>query len=175
MDEEFDHGPIVSQQMYKISKNDTYNTLEPKLAELGAKILIRDLSRYVSGDLKPKEQDHGSATFSQKITKEDGHIDWGQPASQIYNQWRAYIRWPGIYAYAKKNGARLRLNLKEVSLAEKEVTGGVGELVDIEGDLFVGCGQGAVEIKSIQPEGKNTMDAKGFINGYRDLLGNKLK
>lgn len=170
IDEELDHGPILGQERLPVAPDDTYLTLEPKLAIVGSEILTRDLARYVAGELKPKEQDHRQASYTKKITKEDGHIDWGQSAAAIYNRWRAFVRWPGIYTF----GAGKRLNLTKIRPQIKNLNVEPGTVVTVNKQLLIQCEEGAIEILEIQPEGKRPMNAREFINGYRWIIGSRL-
>jgi len=170
VDDKFDHGPILSQEKLIIGPNYTYNTLEPKLAELGAEMLIRDLPKYISGVLMPQEQSHQKTTYTKKIKKEDGRADWSRPAQEIYNQWRAYVRWPGIFTSADN----LRLNLIEISLASLNKEKGAGTIFSENRELFIQCGEGVVQVTKIKPEGKRVMVVTEFINGYSRLLNKKL-
>ena len=173
IDEELDHGPIISQEEVTVAPNDIYTTLETKLAKIGAEMIIRDIPQYVSGKLEPVTQDHSKATFTKLIKKEDGNIDWNSPAQHIYNRWRAFIRWPGIFSFWKGR----RFNLIEIRTEEREFGGKIGILNAQNGRLFVKCGEGlpagqagAVEVLRIQPEGKRPMSAGEFINGYRSVI-----
>ena len=75
IDEEMDHGDIISNFKFKISNLDTYELLSKKFAELGAELLIKTIPDYVSGKTKPVEQDHLKATYTKIIKKKDGKID----------------------------------------------------------------------------------------------------
>ncbi len=177
IDKEIDHGPIISQEKIKIKPNDTYDTLEPKLADLGVKMLIRDLSLYASNKLKPLPQDHSQATFTRKIEKQDGKINWDKPAQEIYNQWRAFIRWPGVFTFIPKKDSQVRLNLVKISIASIPAQLNMNEpgiIFSSGNQVFVKCGNGLIEVHQTQPEGKQIMSAREFINGYQNLLGQKL-
>ncbi len=166
IDEEVDRGPIVSQEKINIKDNDTFLDLEDKLSQLGAEMILRDLPKYVSGGMGLIKQNHKEATFTEKIKKEDGEIDWNNSAQDIYNKWRAFIRWPGVYTVINNT----RFNLKKVRIA-KNIRGKVkGEMFSEDKRLFRGCADGVIEIEEIQPEGKSAMDATSFINGYKNFL-----
>lgn len=166
IDKEIDHGPIVSQEKLDIAPIDTFNTLEQKLADLGAEMIIRDIPKYIAGNIEPINQNHDKATFTKKIEKQDGEIDWNKSAQEIYNTWRAFIRWPGIYMFL----GDIRLNLKKVKIAKNISAREVGKIFSQDNRLFISCGDGTIEIEEIQPEGKKVMEAQSFINGYRNLL-----
>ncbi|MEK7609027.1 MAG: methionyl-tRNA formyltransferase, partial [Patescibacteria group bacterium] len=179
IDEKVDHGPVISREVLAIGDTDTYLTLEPKLAELGAQMIIRDLPGYVSGRIKPQEQNHAEATFTHLIKKENGHVDWQKmSAVEVYNLWRAYIKWPGIYTFFKnKSGASVRLKLIAI---EKCATSDVAQksagevFVGESKNLFIACSPGAVKITKLQPEGSRILTAQEFLNGYGYLVGQTL-
>jgi len=173
IDEKVDHGPLLSQEKLKIAPGDTYLTLEKKLADLGSKLLLRDVPLYLKRSLKPKTQNHQEATFTRKIEKEQGRVNWALSAQEIYNLWRAFLRWPGIFTF----GGGKRLNLIKISLVSppsQENSREPGLLFVASSELLVQCGEGVIRIDQIQPEGKTVLAANEFINGYRHLLDKKL-
>jgi methionyl-tRNA formyltransferase len=169
MDAEMDHGPIVSGIKYQVSKTDTTEILMEKLASVGAELLLKTIPDYLAGKIELKEQDHGAATFCKIIKKGDGEIDWSKPAEEIYNQWRAFWPWPGVFANIKTlKHENIKTKFIELFLThesdEKRVT---GELFTENGKLFVAGGDNQLlEIIKLQPEGKNVLEAREFINGY---------
>lgn len=145
MDEQVDHGPIVAQQQLEIS-NFYYKELEQKLAELGAELLIEILPKWIKQSIKLQEQDHSHATYTQKIRKEDGLINFNDSPEKILKKIRAFTPWPGTYFFAKKNGKEMRIIITEAKIAD-------GKLI----------------IKKIKPEGKNEMPLQDFLRGNPDL------
>lgn len=177
IDEKVDHGPVISQEVLAISDEDTYLTLEPKLAELGAQMIIHDLPQYISGKIKPQEQNHAEATFTKLIKKENGRIDWQKmSAGDIYNLWRAYLKWPGIYTFFQnKSGQNIRLKLIEVKPATSDVAGKSGEVfTDESKNLYIACRTGAVKIVKLQPEGSRVITTTEFLNGYSYIINQTL-
>jgi methionyl-tRNA formyltransferase len=170
IDELVDHGPILSQEVLLIDPDDTYLTLEPKLAALGARMIVRDLRQYAAGEITPRPQDHARATFTKKIKKEEGKVDWNRSVQDIYNLWRAFVRWPGLYTFS--NGKRL--NLIEVAPVDSPRMD-PGSLFENSGILCAAASDGALEIRKLAPEGRNVLTAKEFLSGYRTLLGTVLK
>lgn len=150
LDAEVDHGFILATKEVDIDPNDTNITLQAKLADISADLLIETLPKYQSGEITPQEQDHSQATFTKIIKKEDGLVDWSKPASEIYNQFRAYQPWPGIYTtWQGKN-----LKIIDCKLSEDETQ---------------------LELITIQLEGKNPTSLKDFKNGYPDFDMSQLK
>lgn len=150
LDAEVDHGSILATKEMAIDPNDTNITLQAKLADISADLLIDTLPKYQSGEISPQEQDHSQATFTKIIKKEDGLIDWTKSAQEIYNQFRAYQPWPGIYTTWQGKILKI-INCK---LSEDQTQ---------------------LELISIQLEGKNPTSLKDFKNGYPDFDMSQLK
>ena len=171
MDEKMDHGEIIINYQLSIINEETYTSLAERLAELSAELLIKILPDYIEGKIKPQEQDHDSATFCKMIKKSDGEIDWNKPAEEIYNLWRAFVEWPQAYGKiqdTRYNFQNFKIILKEIRLSElKNTELNPGEFFVQDKKLYITCGNSSVlEVIKIQPQGKNIMDANGFINGY---------
>ena len=171
MDEKMDHGAIVHSTQITVNRDENYITLSKKLAEKSAEILIDVIPKYISGEIKLQEQNHSDATFCKIIKKEDGEIDWNKSAEEIYNQWRAFVEYPGIFSELKvKKEKSQKVKFIEIKVAEDELNFAdkkLGEFFVEDKRLFVRCGKDSVlEILKLQPQGKNIMDAVSFINGY---------
>ncbi|HSX19179.1 MAG TPA: methionyl-tRNA formyltransferase [Candidatus Saccharimonadales bacterium] len=96
LDQEVDHGPVLSQKEIEIEKSDTHDSLAQKLANVGADLLLETLPPYLDGSQKPKEQTHQEATVTEHITKQDGYFDIENPPKKedLDRMIRAYFRWP---------------------------------------------------------------------------------
>ena len=168
MDEKMDHGDIISKFQFPISNDDTYEFLSKKMAELGAGLLIKTIPDYVAGKIKPIGQEHDKATYCKIIKKNDGKIDWSKSAQEIYNQWRAFYPWPGVFFQSTINNQQITIKLIEINLSDVKNEGkNPGEFFVKNKHLYIACGQETVlEIKKLQPAGKKVMTAKEFVNGY---------
>jgi len=168
-----DEGDVISSFELRISNEDTTASLTVKMADLGAKAIVETIPGWISGKLQATPQDNKLVTTCRKITKEDGHIDWSQPAIQIERMVRAYYPWPTAYAFI--GGKRLKFTLSR--LCEEPCDAAIsvaGTLRFADNHLYVGTGEGTLEILELQPEGKKPMSARDFINGNKDLDGKKL-
>ncbi len=168
IDEEVDHGPIISKSECQISNNDTYESLSQKLAILGAKLLIKIIPDYISGKIKLAEQDHSKATYTKIIKKEDGKIDWSKSAQEIERMTRAFYPWPTAWTI---------WNDKILKIIEADIAGGsnnnheIGKMFLInKKELSVKCGDGNLTIKKLQLEGGRILSAKEFLNGHKDFI-----
>jgi len=165
MDALMDHGKIVSQSEVPIASDDTYETLEQKLSADGAALLLQTLPGYISGEIIPQEQDHEQATHVKLIEKKDGAIDpKNQTATEIFNAFRAYSHWPGIYLFIPFKGALKRTTITATCPAKYPLKPGV--LTSDSQHLYLGCKEGSLEILSLTPEGAKELSANECINGF---------
>lgn len=174
MDKEVDHGPILSTSNYRLSITKNFKEAESELAELGAELLNKILPEYISGKLKPREQDHSKATFSKILTREDGKINWNLAAKEITNQIRALNPEPGTWT---KWDNKI-LNIISADSSDLEVSSSstkIGDVIKIDGQIGITTGKYILIIKEVQLAGSKKMNVKDFINGHRDFIGVKLE
>ncbi|MEK7616013.1 MAG: methionyl-tRNA formyltransferase [Patescibacteria group bacterium] len=107
LDSEMDHGPIVGNIKYQITNNKLHTEIRDELANLGAELLLKIIPDYIAGKIKPVTQDHSKATHTKMLNREDGKIDWSRTPQEIYNQFRAYHDWPGLWFLHK--GKRVKI------------------------------------------------------------------
>ena len=100
LDDKMDHGPVVAQQTVKLDQTETTGELHNKLAIIGADLMIKILPDYIAGKIELKEQNHDKATFTEKLSKKDGKIDWNSTA-QVEPLVRAMNPWPGAWTIYK--------------------------------------------------------------------------
>jgi methionyl-tRNA formyltransferase len=169
IDPGLDTGNILLQKEFPISTDDTAETLAPKLAAIGADLMIQTLRGLQAGEIRPHPQDHALATLAPLLKKEDGHIDFHRPAVEIWNRLRGFQPWPGAYTTFRGKS----LQIFAAKPAKLEVPVGTFRLLD-EGAL-VGCGaHTALELHEVQIEGKKRMSARDFVNGYRPREGERV-
>jgi methionyl-tRNA formyltransferase len=191
MDELMDHGDMLFKHELPISPEQTQPELEKALALLAASHIAEDLKLVASGEAHPEPQDHSKAIFTKIINKEDGRIDWSKSATDIYNLFRAYAAWPGVYTFF--NGQRLKIiecriaefgenvSGEKIAVDEKKAEKIIaGEVFKKDGHLLVGCGADSsersfLEILSLQLEGKNISNAVDFARGHKDFIGARLE
>lgn len=160
MDKGMDSGPILSQQEVVIDSDDTYLMLDTKMAQIASELLLNTVPQYIDGKLKPQIQNENEVTFCKKLDRDDGKIDWQKSSTEIYNQYRAFTPWPGVWTTWNDK----RLKLLKMSPSDKKLESGK---VTIENDIiYIGTANGSIEIIELQLEGKPVMSSKVFINGY---------
>jgi methionyl-tRNA formyltransferase len=171
IDAGLDTGDILLQREMAISADDTSETLAPKLAAIGAALMVETLRGLESGTVTPVPQDHALATLAPILTKEDGRMDFSRLASELLNRMRGFRPWPG--AFTTFRGKTMQVHGAEAMLAPGELTPGA---LSVEGArLLAGCGQGtALNLIELQLDGKRRMSAQEFVNGYRPKPGERL-
>jgi methionyl-tRNA formyltransferase len=169
IDEGLDTGDILLQRELAISEAETAETLSPHLAAMGANLMVETLRGLESGTIRPQQQDNEQATLAPILKKEDGRIDFGRSAQEIYNRLRGFQPWPGAFTSFRGKG----LNVTAIRPASEPIPR--AQLLVKNGQLFVGCGNNsAIELLELQPEGKKRISARDFIHGYRPQAGEKV-
>jgi methionyl-tRNA formyltransferase len=165
LDEGMDTGKIIVQKSQHIEKTDTTETLTEKLITLSDALLRINIPKHQKGEIKPRQQPHPNrATYSRKLTKQDGKINWEKPAAVLEREIRAYANWPKSYT---------RLAGKDVVITTAKLSNHYGEpgnVVVNKKELHICCGQNSLQIISLKPAGKNNMAAESFLAGHRHLL-----
>jgi methionyl-tRNA formyltransferase len=169
MTEELDAGPIVAQWPVTLTGRETTPELEGALSERSAEVVPPQLERWAAGELEAEPQDERLATLIRPFRRVDGWIDWRRPAAAIDRQVRALQPWPG--AWTSIDGRRLHIRAAHLTMGIDGVP--VGAL--LPGALpEIACGEGALALDVVQPEGKPAMPADAWRRGLaRDhvLLG----
>ncbi len=181
IDAGLDTGDILMQREIVIGSEDTTETLGPKLASIGADLMVETLRGLETGQVRPTPQDHAQATLAPILKKEDGRVDFSRSARDVFNRLRGFQPWPGAFTIFKGK----TLQVHRAQPWPHAVTLKPGEIAVEGARLFVGCGKDndkdkdkntdtALELIEIQLEGKRRMTAQEFINGYRLKSGNHL-
>lgn len=162
-----DAGDILRQQTYPIADTDTSLSLHNQLAKAGAELLLKTLDDIRTGTVSRTEQDESQVIEIRKLVKEDGAIDWAQPAATLRNRIRAFDLWPGSRC---KLPSGETLKVWQAERVDKK--GMPGEVLDDQ--LLVATGDGALRLIEIQPAGKKRMPAAAFLNGHPIPAGSQL-
>lgn len=171
IDAGLDTGDILMQRELPILRDDTAETLAPRLATIGAELMVETLRGLEDGQLHPRPQDHTQATLAPVLKKEDGRMDFSRPASDLFDRLRGFRPWPGAYTTFK--GKTLQVHRAEPSQASLQLA--PAAIVTERTRLLVGCGRNtALELLEVQIEGKRRMTAQEFINGYHPKAGDRL-
>ena len=169
IDAGLDTGDILLWHEDSIAPFDTAETVAPRLAAMGARLMVETLQRLQAGSIQPRPQDHTQASLAPILKKEDGLIDFSRSAAEISNRIRGFQPWPG--GYTKFRGK----NLQIVQAHPADDVLPPAELFARHNRLLVGCGhQTSLELLEVQLEGKKRVPARDFIHGYRPDPGERL-
>ncbi len=166
MDAGLDTGPMLAQATTAITPVDNAQTLHDRLAELGGELLVKTIPDYVSGKIVPRPQPAEGVSYARKITKEDGQIDWTQPASVLWNRVRGFTPWPGAFTHLTVEGKPRLLKIWSAEI-EPQMSGQPGVVLNAnKAGLVVACGHQALRILQLQIEGGRRMTAMEFLAGH---------
>jgi methionyl-tRNA formyltransferase len=168
MDAGLDTGPILTQRSIRITPDETGQSLHDKLAQLGAELLIDTLPGYLDGTIQPRPQDDSLATYAPTIKKEEGQIDWTQDAAAIERLIRAFTPWPGTFTLWSGQP------LKILSAAVGEGTAQPGYVVERDGQIAVGTGNGLLYPLMMQLAGRSALSIDDFVRGRADFVNSVL-
>lgn len=173
MDEGLDTGPVLATVRTAIADDDTAGGVLDRLSLLGAELLTRSLPLYVEGKLVAVPQDAAAATLAPMLDKENGRIDWSEPARRVCDHVRAMSPWPGAFTTLRMDDHHARLKVHRARVAawsdQSARPGGVLQ-ADALG-LVVACGEGAVAIDELQIEGRPRLTCGQFLAGRRIPVG----
>lgn len=177
--EAMDEGPIISSGVIKLDQNETSTQLTENLVNLSYEMLARDIPKYISisanGDcIVPFSQQEVAKnlnkefipTYTRKLTKSDGNIDWNKPALTIHREVRAFIEWPK----SKCNFNGIDCIITDTTVVDNPQGHQNGRLFMNEKKLCVACSEGAIQINSIKPANKKNMSSESFLAGYKSRL-----
>jgi methionyl-tRNA formyltransferase len=171
-----DAGDMLAKSVRAISADETSEQLEQALARDGASLLIEVLDQLEAGTLRAEPQDESASTYAPRLRKEEGLIDWTQPARRIHDQVRGLYPWPHAYSYLE--GARLivwktEVRLKADTTKQRDAT--PGTIVDTTRDAIeVATGDGLIALTEVQAEGRRPMSTRDFLPGRPVRPGMKL-
>lgn len=172
MVEELDAGDILQQYEVNIAEDDTAGSLHDKLAEKGSDLLVETLLEFSRGKITPVSQNEELASYTPKLSKEDGEINFNQPAVEIVNKIRGFNPWPGAFTFFRGE----RLNLLQASVASESnsnIEPGKVLCADKRAGLQISTSQNNLKLEKVQPAGSKKINAQDFINGYQPKPGEK--
>lgn len=170
-DRGMDTGPILTQVRTPIGREETTASLSPRLAALGADLLLRTVPAWARREIVPMAQNNDAATTSRLFTKTDGAIDWARPAIDLERQVRALNPWPRAFTFARGK----RLVVTQARAIEESVSGPPGTLAKGSSNAsLVATGEGTLRLDRVQPEGGREITGQQFLGNNRDLVGERL-
>jgi methionyl-tRNA formyltransferase len=174
MNEGLDTGDLLASRSTPIMPTDNAQTLQDRLAIIGAELLVKIVPAYVAGEIVPRKQPQTGASYARKITREDGHLDWTQPARSLWNRVRALVPWPCTHTFLSADPKPIMLKIWQAEVADRG-SGSPGEILESSrAGIVVACGQQALRIFELQREGGRRMSAQDFLAGHALVPGLRL-
>ena len=152
---------MILQKEIKIDEEDNFGTLHDKMSTAGAELVIETVKLIDEDNVKLQPQDDSLASPARKITKELCEINWENHAYKIHNLIRGLSPFPG--AFFKKDEKIFKVYKSKIN---EEVNLATGQIEQTKKEIFIGCGQGSLQILEIQPEGRKRMTTEEFLRGY---------
>jgi methionyl-tRNA formyltransferase len=166
MDAGLDTGDILLQKRLEILPNDTGGSLHDRLAELAPSALLEALAKISRPNAPRIPQDPAQATYSPKLSREAGRVDWNEPAELIERKIRAFNPWPGAFTEIADEQGRVR-HLKIFRAAVRDHSRDKpGTLLPNDSKLLIAAARGALELEEVQLAGKRRMSAAEFLRGF---------
>jgi methionyl-tRNA formyltransferase len=168
-----DAGPMLATTRRPIDPDETSEEVERDLARLGATLLLAVVDDLAASRAAETAQDDALATYAHRLKKEDGAIDWSQPAEAVHNLIRGLHPWP--HAFTFLHGTRLIIRHSRVAdTSDTSSSGAPGAVIASGGDdLIVATGRGSIRIAEMQAEGKRPVTARDFLAGHRLTRGDR--
>ncbi|MBE3671608.1 MULTISPECIES: methionyl-tRNA formyltransferase [Pseudoalteromonas] len=165
MDEGLDTGDMLHISRCPISTTETSASLYTKLAELGPDALIETINKLANGEITPEPQNDELANYAKKLSKEEANIDWSMSALQIERNIRSFNPWP--MCFTQMGGQTVKIHQAQVMLQ----SGDPGQILSSDKNgVVVACGEHALCITQLQPQGKKPMAINDFLNGRSDWV-----
>ena len=155
-----DTGDMLLSSKVKIGENETSEELWDRLSLLAPDVLEKTLEDLKAGRLNPVKQDDSKSTYAPLLSKEISQVDWNADCGTVHNKIRGLYSWPCAVTFI--NGKKIKL-IKSVK--HPQLSGQPGQVIESDGRLIIACKTGAVEILTLQAEGKKAMSASDYLRG----------
>ncbi|MBQ4864093.1 methionyl-tRNA formyltransferase [Pseudoalteromonas sp. MMG013] len=165
MDEGLDTGDMLYIATCPITAQDTSASLYDKLAELGPSALLETLNLLISDTATPIKQNDDLANYAKKLSKDEANIDWTIPAVQIERNIRAFNPWPVCFTVMQEQAVKIW----QATVLDEQGDAGTILRSDKHG-VVIACGEQALAITQLQPQGKKPMSAQDFLNGRAEWV-----
>jgi methionyl-tRNA formyltransferase len=174
MDEGLDTGAMLLSQACPIRQDDTTGTLHERLADLGARLVVRGLDALQAGTLRPRPQPADGVTYARKVDKDESTIDWQQPADAIERRLRAFDPFPGGVT-TLPGGEAIKVWRARVQGPVPRPAPGPGTVVaSSDAGIDVACGQGVLRLLELQRPGGRRLPVREFQAGRPVAAGTRL-
>jgi methionyl-tRNA formyltransferase len=170
-----DAGDMILKKTLPIRSEDTGGVLHDRLADLGPDVLAEGLPRLREGDVAAERQDESLVTYAGKLEREDGALDWTQPAEEIERLIRAYDPWPGTFTTVLHGERRTKMKVFPPTRIGPDTDAPSGTILGTVDGLLVACGEGSIQLcGELQAEGRKRLPVEDFLRGIDLPEGTRL-
>lgn len=163
---ELDAGDVILMKSIPVGPDETGGTLHDRLADLAPSVLAETLEKLATGTAPRIPQDDAASSYISKLDRDHGRLDWTQDAAALERRIRAYDPWPGTFTLATEDGRAKRLKIfPPVTVTDQTLS--PGEISVSDSHLTVGCGTGALQLETVQPDGSRRMSAAEYLRGRK--------
>lgn len=163
---ELDAGDIIEAKSIPIAPDESGGSLHDRLADLAAEVMAGTLEKLAAGTAPRTPQDDALSSYVPKLGRDDGRLDWNLPAAALERRIRAYDPWPGTFNVAIEGGKEKRLKIfPPASVVSMKLP--PAAIVEDGGRLIIGCGENALALTTVQPEGGRRMSAGEYLCGRK--------
>ncbi len=173
MDAGLDTGDILTQSVTPIHPTDDAQTLHNRLALIGAELLIETIPNFAAGTIVAQKQPIEGSSYARKISKDDGKLNWSEPARKLWNQIRAFTPWPGAFTFQKAGASKRLLKIWQAEPMESSSAELGTVLAADKTGIVVACGKDSLRLLNLQREGGRRLSAQEFLAGNPLPLGSK--
>lgn len=172
MVEELDAGPVLATRRLEIGAAETAPELAARLATAGAELLIETIANLETGEVEAREQEEALATYAPPLDRHDGRVDWTLPAPQLFDRWRAFQPWPGLFAEIEGESVKLL----RVEARTGDPAAAPGTVLEVDEAVLVACGEGtALALLELQRPGRKALSAAEVARGLRLEAGHRIR
>lgn len=173
VDSKIDHGPILKKSELKIT-SPYFEELSSRLVQEAVQLLKTIVPKWKRGDIQAKLQDEKKATYTEQFSKEEGRINWRKENEKIERKIKALSTCLGVYTFFKYKNKKRRLKIfkakvPQIELRKKQRSAEPGTIFNIDGKLLVKTKKDCLQLTEVQPENKDKMSGKDFLNGYQKV------
>jgi methionyl-tRNA formyltransferase len=169
MDAGLDTGPMLAKRAIALAPDETGQSLHDKLCIIGGELMIETLPGYLRGEITPQPQDDALASFAPRIEKDEGRIDWSQPAVHIERLVRAFTPWPSTFT--TWDGKLLKILAGRDDVGTRNGASAPSTVIRHHDRIGITTGDGIFYPSRVQLEGKSAVAIDDFVRGYPSFVG----
>lgn len=168
IDDKIDTGDLIDRMETPVNSDETAGELHDRLATLGSELVVQTLRKIASGSIQTKPQPVGdSLKIAPKLNFENTRIDWNRPSKEIHNLVRGLNPFPKAWSLLENSDTEMHVSVLNTCLTGQNISLNPGQIQTSKKEIFVGTGDGIIQITALQLPGKKPLKSADLLNGYR--------